>query len=219
MSRIPLEPQLNSDPEQRAEEYRKAARNARLRAYALLETAGLKPGDADALVSAIEAGAVARALSDAERGVRAPEAGGEACAPGWADGAAAVRAVLLRTADQLSQTRGRAASAARSRAGKPAPEGATELEKLRAFARQALHRTHPHTMQWRQVREMLGESTSLCNARTIEYSTGDVIRCTRDAGHYDPDMKPEGDDPGGWHLCNARRWIDNTPYNHPHTAA
>ncbi|MGW5355292.1 hypothetical protein ACWERV_32825 [Streptomyces sp. NPDC004031] len=212
----PLEIQLSSDLDQRVGEYRKAARNARLRAYVLLQAAGLEPEDADVLVNAIEAGAVARALGDVERGVRAPGAGAEA---GWMEGVASVRGRLVRTADELFQQRGRATSAARLQAGKLAPEGATELERLRAFARQALHRTYPHTMEWRRVVEMLGEDGSLCNARTIEYSTGDVIWCTREAGHYDPEVKPEGDNPGGWHLCNTRRWIDDRPYNYPHTAA
>lgn len=205
----------SSETERRVEGYRKTARNARVRTYALLATAGLEPQEADTLVNAIEAGAVARALGDVERGVRADA---QAPTSGWANGVAAARERMVRTADQLFQQRGRAASAARMQAGKLAPQGATELERLRAFARQALHRTHPNTMEWRRVVEMLGEDGSLCNARTIEYSTGDVIRCTREAGHYDPEAKPEGDDPGGWHLCNARRWTDDRPYNYPHKA-
>jgi hypothetical protein len=138
---------------------------------------------------------------------------------GWVEGVAAVRGRLVRTADELFRERGRAASAARVQAGRLAPEGGTELERLRAFARPSLHRAYPHTMEWRRVVEMLGEDGSLCNARTIEYSSGDVICCTREAGHYDPEVKPEGDGPGGWHLCNARRWTDDRPYNHSHAAA
>ncbi|MFD6231630.1 hypothetical protein ACFWFZ_32950 [Streptomyces sp. NPDC060232] len=76
-------------------------------------------------------------------------------------------------------------------------------------------------MERRRVLEALGEADRLCSARTIEYSTGDVILCTLKAGHYDP----EGYDPlseeksEGWHKCNTRTWIDDRPYSHPHTAA
>ncbi|MEU4659404.1 hypothetical protein AB0G32_36670 [Streptomyces sp. NPDC023723] len=168
-------------------------------------------------MSAIEAGALASAHGDVERGSwEPPEPRGESYAQGWADGVAAVSEGLVRTADRRFQQRGRAAASARLQAGKPAPDGAGELERLRAFARQAVHRTHPHTMERRRVLELLGEDGQLCNARTIEYSTGDVIWCTREAGHYDPEVRPEDGDPGGWHLCNGRRWMDDRPYNHPH---
>ncbi|MFE7347588.1 hypothetical protein [Streptomyces fimicarius] len=55
-------------------------------------------------------------------------------------------------------------------------------------------------------------------ARTVEHPTGDVILCTREAGHYDPEARPEGEDSGSWHKCNLRTWIDDRPYNHPHAA-
>ncbi|MER6617805.1 hypothetical protein [Streptomyces xantholiticus] len=50
------------------------------------------------------------------------------------------------------------------------------LERLEAFVRETvLPRTYPHTMERRRVMEALGKADRLCNARTIEYSTGDVI--------------------------------------------
>ncbi|MFF4045014.1 hypothetical protein [Streptomyces sp. NPDC001816] len=95
------------------------------------------------------------------------------------------------------------------------------LERLEVFVRETvLPRTYPHTMERCRILEALGEAGRLCNARIIEYSTGDVILGTREADHYDP----EGYDPlrekesAGWHKCNARTWIDDRPYNYPHTA-
>ncbi|MFE2750341.1 hypothetical protein ACFXKX_39765 [Streptomyces scopuliridis] len=65
------------------------------------------------------------------------------------------------------------------------------LERLEVFVRETvLARTYPHTMEHRRVLEALGKADSLCTARTMELSTGDIILCTREAGHYDPDDGP-----------------------------
>ncbi|WP_405385796.1 hypothetical protein OG596_37875 [Streptomyces sp. NBC_01102] len=49
----------------------------------------------------------------------------------------------------------------------------------------------------RRALEALGEAGGLCAARTR--NSGDVIVCTLDADHYDPDDKPPFKDgkPGG----------------------
>lgn len=74
-------------------------------------------------------------------------------------------------------------------------------------------------MERRRVLETLSEADRPCNARTIEFSTGDVILCARTAGHYDPEgYDPLGEDSEDWHKCNAYTWIDDRTYNYPHTA-
>ncbi|MFG2563727.1 hypothetical protein [Streptomyces sp. NPDC048496] len=96
------------------------------------------------------------------------------------------------------------------------------LERLEAFVRETvLPRTYPHTMERRRVLEALGKADRLCNARTIEYSTGDVILCTRKASHYDPGgYDPLGETKSeGSHKCSTRTWIDDQPCNYPNTAA
>ncbi|MFC9878004.1 hypothetical protein ACFVJW_00010 [Streptomyces libani] len=84
------------------------------------------------------------------------------------------------------------------------------LVRLEAFVRETvLPRTHLNTTQRRRVREALGEAGGLCTARTVEMSSGDVILCTRGAGHYDPDDLPgfrrgrSDGAPGGWHLAGG----------------
>ncbi|WP_161182460.1 hypothetical protein [Streptomyces sp. SID4985] len=53
----------------------------------------------------------------------------------------------------------------------------------------------------------LGEAGGLCTARRVEMSSGDVILCTRETGHYEPDDLPgfkrgkSDGTPGGWHLA------------------
>nr|WP_202535143.1 hypothetical protein [Streptomyces sp. SID4923] len=73
------------------------------------------------------------------------------------------------------------------------------LERLERFVRQSvLPRTHPHTTARRQALEALGEAGGLCTARTRN-ADGDVIVCTLDAGHYEPDQMPpfRSGKPGG----------------------
>ncbi|WP_432129390.1 hypothetical protein [Streptomyces sp. bgisy082] len=67
--------------------------------------------------------------------------------------------------------------------------------------------------------EALGEAGGLCTARTVN-GDGDVLVCTRDAGHYDTDDKPpfKGGEPGGWHKAGASIWNDSGAACTPHTA-
>lgn len=100
-----------------------------------------------------------------------------------------------------------------------------DLVRLETFVRETvLPRTHPNTTQRRRVLEALGEAGGLCTARTVEMSSGDVILCTREAGHYDPDDPPgwkrgkSDGAPGGWHLADGSIWSDAGAACYPHTA-
>ncbi|GAA2265021.1 hypothetical protein GCM10010232_66530 [Streptomyces amakusaensis] len=55
---------LSEDPVRRMNQYRTAGTNARLRLFALLEAQGVPAAEADGLVAALEAGAVAGAQSE-----------------------------------------------------------------------------------------------------------------------------------------------------------
>ncbi|MFJ6444823.1 hypothetical protein [Streptomyces sp. NPDC091649] len=56
---------------------------------------------------------------------------------------------------------------------------------------------------------MLGKAGGLCTARTRN-ADEDVIVCTLDTGHYDPDDKPSFKDGkhGGWHKADGVIWKD-----------
>ncbi|GAA2265016.1 hypothetical protein GCM10010232_66520 [Streptomyces amakusaensis] len=93
-------------------------------------------------------------------------------------------------------------------------------ERLETYVRQTvLPGTHPHTTARRRVLEALGETSGLCTARTRN-ADGDVVVCTLDAGHYDPDNVPPFKDgkPGGWHKAGASIWNDLGAACIPHTA-
>ncbi|MER7990356.1 hypothetical protein ABTY53_32950 [Streptomyces noursei] len=94
--------------------------------------------------------------------------------------------------------------------------------RLERFVREAvLPRTHPHTTERRRVLEALGEAGGLCTARTVN-SDGDVVVCTREAGHYAPDDRPgfkrgkSGGTPGGWHKAGPTTWSDSFAAATPH---
>ncbi|MFE7617553.1 hypothetical protein [Streptomyces sp. NPDC057496] len=94
------------------------------------------------------------------------------------------------------------------------------LERLERFVRQSvLPRTHPHTTARREVLEALGEASGLCTARTRN-ADGDVVVCTLDAGHYDPDNVPpfRNGEPGGWHKAGGQIWNDLGAACIPHAA-
>ncbi|WP_326812988.1 hypothetical protein OIE62_41655 (plasmid) [Streptomyces scopuliridis] len=80
-----------------------------------------------------------------------------------------------------------------------------------------------HRPQRRRVLEALGEAGGLCTARTVD-SDGDVIVCTLEAGHYDPDDWPgwksgnSDGTPGGWHLAGGSIWSDVGAACFPHAA-
>ncbi|WP_432089162.1 hypothetical protein [Streptomyces sp. bgisy095] len=77
----------------------------------------------------------------------------------------------------------------------------------------------PHATARRRVLEALDEAGGLCAARTVN-SNGDVVVCTLDAGHYDPDDKPPFKDgqPGGWHRADSSIWNDAGAACIPHAA-
>jgi hypothetical protein len=188
------DPALSSDSLRRVTEYQTAGTNARLRLFALLEAQGVPASEADDLVAALEAGAVAGAHSEVvELDGMAPASQGARFADGWDDGVAAVSEALVGIAD---------------------------LERLEAFVREVvLPGTHPNTTARRRVLEALGEAGGLCTAQTRN-SDGDVVVCTLDAGHYDPDDKPPFQDgkPGGWHKADASIWNDLGAACIPHAA-
>lgn len=130
---------------------------------------------------------------------------------GWDDGVKAVSEALVGIADRdWSRCGSRSAGSAelavhladvrqRERAG---------LVRLERFVREPmLLRTYLHTTVRRRALERLGEAGGLTTARTRN-SDGDVIVCTLDAGHYDPDDMPPFKDgkPGSWHKADASIW-------------
>ncbi|MET8422222.1 hypothetical protein ABZV41_43395 [Streptomyces sp. NPDC005098] len=207
-------------------QYQRAGTNARLRLFALLAAQDVPASEVDDLMAALEAGAVAGAESEvAELDGMAPSGRGEVFGDGWDEGVTTVSEVLVQIADRSWEQRsGRSAGAAElaMHVADVRQRERHEVERLRAFVREmVLARTHPNTAERRQVLEVLGEAGSLCNARTVELSTGDVITCTREADHFDPDDRPSWKEgkPGGWHHCNRSMWDDSAAYSHPHTPA
>lgn len=81
------------------------------------------------------------------------------------------------------------------------------LVRLEAFVGEAvLPRTRPDTAERRRVLEAPGEASGLRTARTVAMSSGDVVLCTRAAGHCDPDGMPSLKDgkPGGRHKAGTK---------------
>ncbi|MFI9311311.1 hypothetical protein [Streptomyces triculaminicus] len=195
-----------------------------MKLFALLAAQGVPASEADDLVAALEAGAVAGAQSEVVGlGGRAPASSGAAFADGWEEGVTAVSEALAGIADRdWSRRGGRSAGAAELAVhlADVRQRERADLVRLRTFVQEnVLPRTHPHTTQRRRVLEALGEAGGLCSARTVN-SDGDVIVCTLDAGHYDPDDKPPFKDgkPGGWHKADASIWNDSGAACIPHTA-
>ncbi|MEU0276226.1 hypothetical protein [Streptomyces sp. NPDC006307] len=158
----------------------------------------------------------------------APASQGARFADGWDEGVMAVSEALVGIADRDWQRRADRSAAGAELAVHLADMRRREradLVRMEAFVRETvLARTHPNTTARRRVLEALGEAGGLCTARTVELSSGDVIVCTREAGHYDPDDLPgfkrgKSDGmPGGWHLAGASIWDDSAAYSHPHVA-
>ncbi|MFF9352783.1 hypothetical protein [Streptomyces sp. NPDC014734] len=100
---------VSADPRQRMGDYQTRAVNARMRVHAALATAGLEPDEADELVCAMEAGAVAGAHCWVEElDGCAPDAHGTAYGEGWDGGVDRALDVLVSTADSAYRQRGRA---------------------------------------------------------------------------------------------------------------
>ncbi|MGW0933291.1 hypothetical protein [Streptomyces sp. NPDC002644] len=173
--------------------------------------------EADDLVAALEAGAVAGAQCQVvELDGMVSASRGPVFADGWDEGVRTVSEALVGIADrEWSRRGGRSAGAAelavhiadvrqRERAG---------LERLERFVRESvLPGTRPHTTARRRVLEALGKAGGLCTARTRN-ADGDLVV-------YDPDDKPPFKDgkPGGWHKAGASIWNDLGAACIPHTA-
>lgn len=218
------DPALSSDSVRRVSQYQTAGVNARLKLFALLEAQGVPASEADDLLAALEAGAVAGAQCEVvELGGMAPRSCGPVFGDGWDDGVTAVSEALVGIADREWVRRGGRSAGAAELAVHIADVRQREradLVRLERYVREAvLPATHPHTTARRQVLEALGEAGGLCTARTRN-SDGDVVVCTLDAGHYDPDDVPpfKGGEPGGWHKAGGQVWNDSGAAAIPHAA-
>ncbi len=203
----------------RVTQYQTAGVNARLKLFALLEAQGLPASEADDL----EAGSVAGAQCEVVEQDVYTGARGEGFGEGWYGGVTAVSDALVGIADRDWVRRGGRSTGAAELAvhiTDVRQRERADLVRLEAFVRETvLPRTHPNTTARCRVLEALGEAGGLCTARTVD-NDGDVIVCTRDAGHYDPDDQPTFKDgkPGGWHKADASIWNDLGAACTPHAA-
>ncbi|MGA5564700.1 hypothetical protein ACPCUV_26515 [Streptomyces platensis] len=191
-------------------QYQAAGTNARLKLLALLEARGVPASEADDLDG------------------MAPVARGPVFEGGWDDGVTAVSEALVGFSDRDWARRGGLSAGAAELAVHLADVRQRErvgLVRLEAFVRETVRpRTYPNTTRRRRVLEALGEAGGLCTARAVQMSSGDVILCTREAGHYDPDDLPgwkrgESDGtPGGGHLAGGSIWSDAGAACTPHAA-
>lgn len=218
------DPALSSDSVHRVSQYQTAGTNARLKLLALLEEQGVPASEADDLVAALEAGAVAGAQSEVvELDGMASASRGELFADGWDEGVTAASEALVGIADRdWSRRGGRSAGAAELdlHIADVRQRERADLVRLERFVRESvLPRTRPHTTARRRALEALGKAGGLCTARTRN-ADGDVVVCALDAGHYDPDDKPPFKDgkPGGWHKADASIWNDLSAACTPHAA-
>ncbi|TMV00094.1 hypothetical protein [Streptomyces sp. DASNCL29] len=214
---------LSSDSLHRVTQYQTAGVNARLKVFALLEAHGVPASEADDLVAALEAGAVAGAQCQVvELSGMAPASRGSLFSDGWDDGVTAVSEAMVSIADRdWSRRDGRSVVSAELAVyvADVRQRERADLVRLERFVREnVLPRTHPHTTA-RRVLEVLGEASGLCTARTRN-ADGDVIVCTLDAGHYDVDDKPPFKDgkPRGWHKADTSIWNDLGAACIPHAA-
>ncbi|MEG9553388.1 hypothetical protein ACFYUM_35330 [Streptomyces fimicarius] len=205
-------------------QYQTAGTNARLRLFELLQAQGVPANEADDLVAALKAGAVAGAECEvAELAGMAPGSRGAVFEDGWDNAVRAMSEALVRITDRdWSRRGGRSAGAAELAVhiADVRQRERVDLERLEAYVRETvLPGTHPHTTARRRVLEALGEAGGLCTARTLN-ADGDVVVCTLDAGHYDPDDVPPFKDgkPGGWHKAGGQIWNDSGAACIPHAA-
>ncbi|MFD5514077.1 hypothetical protein ACFWIB_41250 [Streptomyces sp. NPDC127051] len=205
-------------------QYQTAGTNARLKVFALLAAQGVPAAEADELVAALEAGSVAGAQSQVvELDGMAPRSRGPVFEDGWDAGVRSLSEALVGIADRdWSRRGGRAAGSAELAVhlADVRQRERADLVRLEQFVRtNMLPGTHPHTTARRRVLEALGEAGGLCTAQTVN-GDGDVVICTLDAGHYDPENRPpfKGGEPGGWHKADASIWNDLGAACIPHAA-
>jgi hypothetical protein len=177
---------LSSDSVRRVSQHQTAGANARLRLFALLAAQGVPAAEADDLVAALEAGAVAGAQSEVvELDGMAPASQGVRFADGWDEGVMAVSKALVGIVDRdWARLGGRSAGASELAVhiADVRQRERADLVRLERFVRDTvLPHTRPHTMARRRVLEALGEAGALCAARTVN-SDGDYVVCTLDAG-------------------------------------
>lgn len=104
-------PDLSADPRQRVGDYITMQVNARMRIFAALTAIGIEPDEADQLVCAVEAGAVAGGHCWVEEQfATAPDEQGGAYGHGWDAGITVATDTLVSTADSVYRQRGRALS-------------------------------------------------------------------------------------------------------------
>lgn len=146
----------------RVTQYQTASVNARLKLFALLEAQGLPASEADDLVAALEAGAVAGAQCEVVEQDVYTGARGEEFGEGWYAGVTAVSEALVGIADRDWVRRGGRSAGAAELAVHIADVRQRErayLVRLEAFVRETvLPRTHPNTTARRRVLEALGEA-------------------------------------------------------------
>ncbi|MGW2415966.1 hypothetical protein ACWCV5_27900 [Streptomyces tubercidicus] len=187
-----------------------------MRLFAVLAAQGVPASEADDLVAAVKVGGIALGLSEVAELL---------FEDGWDEAVMAARKALLHAADrEWAQRGGRAAGTAQLAVhlADARQRERADLVRLEAFVRgTVLPRTSPHTTEWRRVLEALGEAGGLCTARAVN-SDGDVVVCTREAGHYDPEDLPgfmcgtSDGTPGGWHKVGGVIWSDASSSSTPH---
>lgn len=166
------DPALGSNSVRRVTQYQTAGVNARLKVFALLEAQGVPAAEADDLVAALEAGAVAGAQCQVvELDGMAPASQRALFADGWDEGVRTVSEALVGIADKEWSRRGGRSAGAAELAVHIADVRQRErasLVRLEAYVRETvLPRTHPYTTARRRVLEALGEAGGLCTARTV----------------------------------------------------
>lgn len=204
--------QLSSDPLRRITKYQTAGVNARLRLFEALAAAGVPAGEADELVSALEASAIAGAQCEvAELDGRSHADRSEDYGQGWYDGVTTVADELVQIADRSFAQRDRATLSVELTVhlAELRQQERRELVRLQEYARGALELTAPFTMERRRLLEALGEADGLCTAWVLTPGTGHMLICGQEAGHY-ADVQPSSSegDPGGWHRCNGFAWVN-----------
>ncbi|MFJ8313105.1 MULTISPECIES: hypothetical protein [unclassified Streptomyces] len=151
--------ELSGDPLRRIGQFGTAGVHARLRLFEVLATAGVPAPEADELVGALEAGAVAAAYSWVSELVDfVPDGHDDAYGQGWLDAGETFTGCLVERADRIWEEHCRAVRSAGFTAhlAEAREKETGELVRLRAFARQALDGSLPGSEEHRRAVEALG---------------------------------------------------------------